>query len=934
MADDTFEYITTDFMVSIDSGTPSVQPVEYIIELGEQGIPGIQGEQGEPGYSPVVNYTWDNDTIQFTLVNRDYTETTPNLYDYVLKRDGSNANNPITLDGHTFTSLYGGLNTTLTMTGSPAYIEAPIIVLRSTDTGKVYYRRANANNELATVGDIGNGTITLTQGGVTKGTFTTNQSGNTTIDLDAGGGSISNPLNIGYTNQGVARTLNLGIDTSNNKIISSYMEVTGGSFFKAPVYFLEHVASPLVGSVNSIGAIDLSINTMVGTDGTTNGIAGTVPAPLTTDARKYLRADGTWATPSDYTELTNKPQINSITLTGNKTSSDLGLQNELTQGTGISIVNDTISIDNTVALKTDIPSLTGYATQQWVTNQGYLTSVSSSDVVTALGYTPYSASNPNGYTNNIGTVTSVNSEQPDSNGNVSISIPDVSNFVTNSSLSTTLQDYVLSTDLTTTLLNYQSLLVSGTNIKTINNQSLLGSGNITIQGGSAYTAGTGIDITNDIISIDNTVVALQSDIPTNYVTTNTTQTITGSKTFTQQLRVNSSNGILNYGAYQGLVRRDPNVSSVYTEPLLIVDNSDKNVTVGTQYTTLNLRGSSTRPTYNSNELALLSDISSGGGAVDSVNGQTGDVVLTASDIGALPDTTVIPTKTSDLTNDSGFITSSDIPTNYVTTNTTQSISGIKTFTNAIHTNLIQNTSGNANLFVYNNSSFSIGTTNTRLFLYGNTVRPTYYYNGNTELALLSDIPTVPTTDQTYNSSSTNPQSGTAVAKAISTKADNSTVNNHIKNISNPHKVTASQVGLGNVNNTSDLNKPISTATRTALNNKANIDLSNITSTGIETLLSTIYPVGAVYISTTSTCPLASLMPNATWTKKAEDRVLQGSSSTHIEGTTIAAGLPNITGSFGYNVLSDGSIGPTNTSAIYTAGEYSTGGGGSTFRGRG
>ncbi len=36
---------------------------------------------------------------------------------------------------------------------------------------------------------VGDGTITLTQGGVTKGTFTTNQSGNTTIDLDAGGGS-------------------------------------------------------------------------------------------------------------------------------------------------------------------------------------------------------------------------------------------------------------------------------------------------------------------------------------------------------------------------------------------------------------------------------------------------------------------------------------------------------------------------------------------------------------------------------------------------------------------------------------------------------------------------------------------------------------------------------------------------------------------------
>ncbi len=53
----------------------------------------------------------------------------------------------------------------------------------------------------------------------------------------------------------------------------------------------------------------------------------------------------------------------------------------------------------------------------------------------------------------------------------------------------------------------------------------------------------------------------------------------------------------------------------------------------------------------------------GGGAVDSVNGQTGVVVLTASDVGALPDTTTIPTKTSDLTNDSRFITDSAL-TNY------------------------------------------------------------------------------------------------------------------------------------------------------------------------------------------------------------------------------------------------------------------------------
>lgn len=42
------------------------------------------------------------------------------------------------------------------------------------------------------------------------------------------------------------------------------------------------------------------------------------------------------------------------------------------------------------------------------------------------------------------------------------------------------------------------------------------------------------------------------------------------------------------------------------------------------------------------------------------------------------------------------------------------------------------------------------------------------------------------------------------------------VNNHIANKSNPHGVTKSQVGLGNVNNTSDADKPVSTAQATAI----------------------------------------------------------------------------------------------------------------------
>lgn len=46
---------------------------------------------------------------------------------------------------------------------------------------------------------------------------------------------------------------------------------------------------------------------------------------------------------------------------------------------------------------------------------------------------------------------------------------------------------------------------------------------------------------------------------------------------------------------------------------------------------------------------------------------------------------------------------------------------------------------------------------------------------------------------------------------------------HLSNTSNPHSVTKTQVGLSNVDNTSDVNKPISTATQTALNKKADLD---------------------------------------------------------------------------------------------------------------
>lgn len=64
----------------------------------------------------------------------------------------------------------------------------------------------------------------------------------------------------------------------------------------------------------------------------------------------------------------------------------------------------------------------------------------------------------------------------------------------------------------------QDILVSGTNIKTINNESILGSGNIVIQGGSgggSYSAGANIDITNNVISVTGITIPTSNTAFTN-----------------------------------------------------------------------------------------------------------------------------------------------------------------------------------------------------------------------------------------------------------------------------------------------------------------------------------------------------------------------------------------------------------------------------------
>lgn len=71
------------------------------------------------------------------------------------------------------------------------------------------------------------------------------------------------------------------------------------------------------------------------------------------------------------------------------------------------------------------------------------------------------------------------------------------------------------------------------------------------------------------------------------------------------------------------------------------------------------------------------------------------------------------------------------------------------------------------------------------------------------------------------------------------------LNAHINNRTNPHRVTKEQIGLDQVDNTSDANKPISTATQNALNSKFNASDGNALKQTIENMPNLVVTEGSL-----------------------------------------------------------------------------------------
>ena len=173
----------------------------------------------------------------------------------------------------------------------------------------------------------------------------------------------------------------------------------------------------------------------------------------------------------------------------------------------------------------DLPDVSDFVTSADVKTQveeyNYITSADAKTQIEEYNYTTSSATKTQ-----IESYNYVNSGQVQTQIENSLSGVDLSNYYTSAETDTAIQEAVS---------GKQDTLISGTNIKTINNESILGSGNITIQGGGGSGGETVVELTKaqyealTAYSQDTTYIITDADAIdiTDYTTSAETAALSG-----------------------------------------------------------------------------------------------------------------------------------------------------------------------------------------------------------------------------------------------------------------------------------------------------------------------------------------------------------------------------------------------------------------------
>ena len=161
--------------------------------------------------------------------------------------------------------------------GSPAVIDLP---LESMVVGGDYYTKTQTDTLLAGKQDV------LTAGQNIQIENSTISATDTTYTAGAGLNLTGTEFSVDVTAIATQSDLTAGLATKQDTL-------TAGANIQI--------------NNNTISATDTTYPDFTGTDGTTAGAAGLVPAPATTDAGKFLKADGTWDTAGSAINVVQSP---------------------------------------------------------------------------------------------------------------------------------------------------------------------------------------------------------------------------------------------------------------------------------------------------------------------------------------------------------------------------------------------------------------------------------------------------------------------------------------------------------------------------------------------------------------------------------------------------------------------------------------------------
>ncbi len=424
---------------------------------------------------------------------------------------------------------------------------------------------------------VGNGTLTITVDG-SASTFTANQSTNTNISFTTGSGT-----SIPVSDEGTQITAGVtsfnfvgaGV-TATNSSNDVTVTIPGGSSGS--------------GTVTSVSALTL------GTSGTdlSSSVADSTTTPVITLNVPSASASNRGAlTSADWTTFNNKTN-NTGTVTQIIASSPL--------------TGGTITSSGTIGIPQAGTAADGYLSQtDWNTF--------------------------NDKTDTTGTVTNVSGTAP-----ISVTNGNTTPAISISQASTSVNGFLSATNWTT-FNNKQDELVSGTNIKTINGNSILGSGNLVVSGSAnnntiTLTAGTGLTGGGSFTlnqSSDDTIT-FNNSITNNNQLTNGSNFITASSSDTLTNKSGSNSQWTNDAGY------------ITSASLPTVNDGELTITVD---------GTATTFTANQSGNSSVS-ITTGGGS-GTVTEVTANTPLSVTSGTSTPDLSIAQANTST----SGFLSSTD-----------------------------------------------------------------------------------------------------------------------------------------------------------------------------------------------------------------------------------------------------------------------------------